>query len=55
MVPSFRSVSTSLPGSLLPLLVVNNTTAAPLPPVTPLYTPVLHTGTLPFGETDWLW
>lgn len=42
--------------SLLPLLVINNTTAAPLPPVSPPLPPcLLHTGTLPFGETDWLW
>lgn len=43
MDPSLLSVSIPLAGCLLPLLVVNNTTAAPLPPVTPLYTPVCYT------------
>lgn len=43
MDPSFLPVSSPLAGCLLPLLVVNNTTAAPLPPVTPLYTPVCYT------------
>lgn len=54
--PSTQTASTSLPGCLLPLLVINNTAAAPLPPVSPPLPPcLLHTGTLPFGETDWLW
>lgn len=45
-----------LPGCLLPLLVINDTTAAPLPPCYPPLQPcLLHTGTLPFSETDWLW
>lgn len=54
--PLSQHPSCCLPASLLPLLVINNTTAAPLPPVSPPLPPcLLHTGTLPFGETDWLW
>lgn len=37
------SVGTPLTGCLLPLLVINNTTAAPLPPVTPPLPPVCYT------------
>lgn len=45
---------------LLPLLVINNTAGAPLPPVSPPPPPpppsVCYTlGASPFGETDWLW